>query len=337
MYTFGADYDGTGDVNDLANWPVNPNLANNFDSINGLVSDNASREAQTMYKHVLSKASSGCLAINTSPDVTAAPTSTPPPPLAGTAVYDSILGAPKCPTVSSSCDSGVLLNGRGNFGGSPEPSYPNTLDTCTDGGSGNYHADESLDKIKVSTVTGGNLQPGATVKIEATVYTYSTTADSADFYYSASATNPQWTFIATSKPTVAKAVNVISAQYILPAGDVQAVRVVFRYNGAATPCPTGSYDDVDDLVFAVGGAATTTTSTVSYCFVQSLLSNTYHFANRISSSAVVVIPRPPQLRRPPHKLQYPEWQSWWQLSVSQLVPKKELIVIPELYWLDVER
>ena len=47
-----------------------------------------------------------------------------------------------------------------------------------------------------------------------------------------------------------------------------AVRVNFRYNGAEGPCTTGSYDDRDDLVFAVestidGTAAPTTSPTVS--------------------------------------------------------------------------
>ena len=43
----------------------------------------------------------------------------------------------------------------------------------------------------------------------------------------------------------------LSATYTLPTGTLQAVRARFRYNGTAAACGTGSYDDHDDLVFAV--------------------------------------------------------------------------------------
>jgi hypothetical protein len=38
---------------------------------------------------------------------------------------------------------------------------------------------------------------------------------------------------------------------------------VIRYNGAAKPCPSGSYDDVDDLAFAVQAATPKPTTQVS--------------------------------------------------------------------------
>jgi hypothetical protein len=34
-------------------------------------------------------------------------------------------------------------------------------------------------------------------------------------------------------------------------GSLQAVRAQFRYLGSASSCTTGSYNDHDDLVFAV--------------------------------------------------------------------------------------
>jgi len=50
-------------------------------------------------------------------------------------------------------------------------------------------------------------------------------------------------------PTAAGA-STLSATYTLPAGALQAVRGVFRFNGAAAACTLGQYDDHDDLVFA---------------------------------------------------------------------------------------
>jgi leucyl aminopeptidase len=186
-----------------------------------------------------------------------ATTGNTPPPTGGggggggttvpTATFDATLKAPKCATVGIGCDSGTLLNGRAGLG--PEVNRPNTINaTCVDGTSGTYHSDESNDRIKVTTTDGTNLAPGKQVKIEATVWAYSSTADRADFYYAANAASPTWTFIGTVSAG-GTGTRTLSTTYTLPAGAQQAVRVNFRYNGTASPCSTGSYDDHDDLVF----------------------------------------------------------------------------------------
>src|SRR5262249_44143425 len=50
----------------------------------------------------------------------------------------------------------------------------------------------------------------------------------------------------------------LSATYVLPPGNVQAVRARFRYQGNAVPCggSTSTFDDVDDLGFRVGSNRT---------------------------------------------------------------------------------
>ncbi len=169
---------------------------------------------------------------------------------AQTAAYDSTRRAPACATVGSSCDSGPsLLLGRGTKG--PEPNQPNTIGaTCADGTSGTFHVDESNDRLKVSTVGGGNLAAGQQVRVEATVWAYSSfSSDKLDLYYTANAASPSWTFLATLTPTAAGA-QTLSATYTLPAGALQAVRAQFRYQGSAGTCSTGGYNDRDDLIFA---------------------------------------------------------------------------------------
>ena len=167
------------------------------------------------------------------------------------AVYDAGLGAPACTVAGSECDSLALLDGRGTVG--PEPNQPNTLDSCTDGTSGSYHSDESNDRLVVKTLDGADMTEGATVQVEATVYGYSTgTSDHLDLYYAADATSPSWTLITTIDLS-SGGVQTLSAQYTLPAGSLQAVRANFRYNGSQSSCSSGSYDDADDLVFAVSG------------------------------------------------------------------------------------
>jgi subtilisin family serine protease len=168
-----------------------------------------------------------------------------------TAAYDATLKAPKCAVAGSSCDSGAsLLLGRATKG--PEPNQPNTINnSCADGTSGTFHVDESNDRLKVSTIDGTTFAAGKSVRIDATVWAWSTpSSDKLDLYYTANAAAPSWTFIATLTPSVAGA-QTLSATYTLPAGALQAVRAQFRYSGTAGTCSTGSYNDRDDLIFAV--------------------------------------------------------------------------------------
>ncbi|MDX1632758.1 MAG: Ig-like domain-containing protein, partial [Thermoanaerobaculia bacterium] len=199
-----------------------------------------------------------------------------------TAVYDSGLGAPACSVAGSSCDSDTLLDGRANLG--PEPNQPNTLDTCTDGTSGSYHSDESLDRIVVSSNDGTDMAEGATVTVEATVYAWSDgSSDTLDLYYAADANSPSWTHIASITPSAGGS-QTLSASYTLPSGSLQAIRGNFRYNGSASPCSGGSYDDADDLVFAVN-SSTGGSSTLDF---SSLGMTSYDNQDDTSSGSVAV-------------------------------------------------
>jgi len=174
-----------------------------------------------------------------------------------TAVYDSTLKALKCVSAGSGCDSGPsLLLGRDNISGGAEPNQPNAINnSCADGTSGTFHSDESSDRIVVATTDGSALSPGKTVKVSATVWAWNTgSSDALDLYYTANANSPSWVLIATIVPPAGGA-QTLSATYTLPSGSLQAVRANFRYQGSASSCSTGAYDDHDDLVFAVGASA----------------------------------------------------------------------------------
>jgi hypothetical protein len=164
--------------------------------------------------------------------------------------FDPGLEVPLCGTNTGVCDSGPQLYGRAALG--PEPNRPNTINgTCSDGGYGYYHYDESNDRIRVRTLNGQPFVNGAAVRIEATVWNYGD--DSLDLFYAADATNPVWTFIGTLTPApTGNGPQVLSATYVLPVGTLQAVRAQFRYFGsAATSCDGGGYTDHDDLAFVV--------------------------------------------------------------------------------------
>ncbi|WP_375768928.1 Ig-like domain-containing protein [Archangium gephyra] len=164
------------------------------------------------------------------------------------ATYDSVRRAPGCTVVGTSCDTGTLVQGRGTVG--PEQNASNTLNgSCVDGNGGSYHVDESVDRLRVSTVSGAPFAAGQQVRVEATVWVWGT-SDKLDLYYTANADNPSWSYLTTISPTVS-GTQTFSTTYTLPAGARQAVRANFRYGGSASPCSPGSYDDRDDLVFLV--------------------------------------------------------------------------------------
>jgi hypothetical protein len=244
MYTFGGVYNGPGSKSDLTNWMNKPELMANQDSDHQNV--DPKRVAHTMYSHVSSRGS--CL-LPPMPEVTVT-----------TAKYDSTFNVPRCTAASESCSSGTLLDGRANIGPAEQGKSPNTLKTCTDGANGSYHSDESLDAIKVSSAVGGLLTEGKLAEIEAQVYAYDENADAADFYYTTNPSNPSWTLIGSGRPS-GRGAQTIKIRYTLPAGELQAVRVVFRYQGSASTsspfkCPSSGYDDIDDLVFTVSSAIT---------------------------------------------------------------------------------
>lgn len=170
----------------------------------------------------------------------------------GNARYDNTWKAPACGSAASKCFSGALVNGRGPLG--PEPNAPNTLGaSCGDGIQGSYHVDESIDAITIRSPTG-TLTAGGTAIVEVKLWAgRSSGMDALDLYVTAdpAAVSPEWTRIATLTPTQPGA-QILSTSYTLPSGAVQAVRAQLRYAGDATiVCGAGTFDDRDDLVFAI--------------------------------------------------------------------------------------
>jgi hypothetical protein len=174
-----------------------------------------------------------------------------------TAVFDAALQAPKCGTVGNSCDTGATLVRSRDTLATPETNQPNTIaDSCADGTSGVYLTDESSEALKVVSVDGTNFAPGKQVRVEATVHAWpgGPTSDHLDLYFAADANSPVWTVIATNITPTAGGIQTFTATYTLPASgpaNLQAVRAQFRYQGSASPCTAGAYNDRDDLAFAV--------------------------------------------------------------------------------------
>lgn len=153
---------------------------------------------------------------------------------ASEAQYDQEYFAPRCTAAGRYCSSETLLEGRGKRLG-PELNTPNSFNnTCVDGNQGTYKVDESIEKIIVRSgdiheMAGKDMKEGDAVTIEATVFSYGTgAADTADFFYAKDASNPEWIWIKSIKPTQG-GLNTLKASYILPGNSTnQAVRVNYR-------------------------------------------------------------------------------------------------------------
>jgi hypothetical protein len=162
----------------------------------------------------------------------------------GGAAYDSVLRVPKCATPGSVCDTTGLVKGRSTgepYGG------PNTLNAaCADGSS---YLGPQITRVKLSSVDGERFAQGGRVQLE--VYlTASSLTDELDLFSTGNATSPSWTYLTTLKPGATGA-QVLSTEYALPMGELQAVRARYRTSSAPkSACGTGAHDH-DDVVFVV--------------------------------------------------------------------------------------
>jgi hypothetical protein len=173
-----------------------------------------------------------------------------------TAAFDGAWQAPSCSTmIGRSCDSVRLVTGRG-VGARlyAEPYPPSTIArSCNEAGStARFPPERYVDRIKVSTSDGSPLERGKLVQIDADVAMLSDDAwgHAVDFFYTADAAHPVWTLIGTVVPYQTE-LHTVSAPYLLPAGDLQAVRVQIREGASSVPCAADTRADRDDLIFAV--------------------------------------------------------------------------------------
>jgi hypothetical protein len=185
--------------------------------------------------------------------VTRSATLTIAPP--GNAAFDATLKAPRCTTVSSFCDTGgSLILGRAAIPGGPELNTPNTLGaTCLDGTAGSFHSDESIDRMRIMTVDNTPLASGKLVQVDTTVWAFGT-SDFLDVFFAPDANNPIWTLIATLPSPATQQQIVLSTQFTLPAATLPAIRGNWRFGEAAGTCTVGTFDDRDDLIFAIAGS-----------------------------------------------------------------------------------
>ena len=176
----------------------------------------------------------------------------------GIAHLDPALRIARCETLAASCDSRDLVRGRASLG--PERYAPSVLrdpcDTdpagcvCQDGEIGQYLVDESIERIRITSLDGQSLATGGSARIDVDVFVGADLGDFLDVYVSPSDSPTSWRHVITLTPAASGA-QTLSAPFTLAEGSPQAVRAAFRYGGAAATCTGGGFDDRDDLAFEV--------------------------------------------------------------------------------------
>jgi len=175
------------------------------------------------------------------------------------AAFDSHYNSPRCVDVVTSCDTGDdLIAGVA----AQEPNSSNTIDGCEDFSSPSTHQVESIQRISIETVDGGELAVGKEVEVKAFVRAASITEgreypgkkDVGSFFYAANADTKDWYFITAATVQTDGEIHTIVARFMLqPGQSTQAIRLNFGYaEYMIHSCKrSSSFYDVDDLVFDV--------------------------------------------------------------------------------------
>ncbi|MFP4403497.1 MAG: LamG-like jellyroll fold domain-containing protein [Candidatus Woesearchaeota archaeon] len=161
-------------------------------------------------------------------------------------------GAIYCENSPCIADESLIIS-RDNIGGTQEPNQPNTIDDCTDGTSGTYMSDESIDHISVKSLNGSEFRALDTIEVNITAYCYDGTSDNVNFIYGNDSENLNWKVMDFINPCPAVGFNTITRTFVLDnKTGIHAFRGSIQYQGSTeSTCGTGEYDDNDDLEFLV--------------------------------------------------------------------------------------
>lgn len=174
------------------------------------------------------------------------------------ALYSTIFTAPYCSIGNSPCvANSSLLMSRDSIRRQSEPNQPNTIDSCTDGTSGRYASDESIENITITDLDNSYFRAGDLVQVDVWAYCYDSSSDNINFVYTNNSATPSWRVVAFTNPCPASGFQKITKTFTLDniTGN-HTLRAIIQYRGDTTStCGTGSYDDNDDLVLNISSYA----------------------------------------------------------------------------------
>ena len=170
------------------------------------------------------------------------------------ALYDPGLGAPYCAGGESPCEVLEELIVSKNDIATNEPNSPNTIDGATDGTSGTYQNDESVDQVNVTDNDASTFSSGHSVTVSTRVYCYGT-SDVVNILSTDSISSPSWT-VESSQACGGAGFEKKTATFALTGTGNVSIRVLNEYNGDGTTTATSSgYGDQDDVVIPLDNFA----------------------------------------------------------------------------------
>lgn len=163
------------------------------------------------------------------------------------ALYNPDLGAPFCLGGESKCVvNESLIISKDNLA-TDEPNSPNTIDGATDGTSGTYQSDESMDAVNITDLDAPTFSAGHTIEVSVKAYCYGT-SDVVNIAFAENIDSPAWN-IRSSTACPGAGFQTFATTFDLTGTGNVSVRSLIEYNGDNTVTATSSgYGDQDDVV-----------------------------------------------------------------------------------------
>jgi hypothetical protein len=170
------------------------------------------------------------------------------------AAYSSNFGAPFCQGGKSPCNVGENLIISVDNIATNEPNSPNTIDGASDGTTGTYQNDESVDEINITDNTAPSFGSGHSLTVSTLVYCWGT-SDVINFIYTDSISSPGWT-VKDSQSCGGAGFEDHTATFSITGTGNVSIRVLNEYNGdASTIQQSSGYGDQDDVVLPLDNFA----------------------------------------------------------------------------------
>ena len=180
-----------------------------------------------------------------------------PSPNTVCAQYDPIWKVPVCPENVNNCSTCQLVISRDNLPSRAEQNTPNAWysSPCLDGEGGDWYSSRSIEKIMLSTPVS-SFSSGYPISVTVRVFC-SSTADYIHLYVSSGTSPISWVRVGSSGCVGTNQVENKTFSFTPSSGGLWYVIRASLSSSTPSFCPTGRFDEVDDIAIRVSGAPDT--------------------------------------------------------------------------------
>jgi hypothetical protein len=173
------------------------------------------------------------------------------------AQYSPLWKVPICPDNINNCSTCSLVVSRDNLPSRPEQNTPNSWysSACLDGNGGDWYSSRSIEKITLAT-TAPSFSSGFPISVTVRVFC-SSTADYVHLYVSAGTSPVSWSRVGSQACSVSNQVQDKTFSFTPSSGGLWYVIRAVVTGSTPSVCPTGRFDEVDDIAVRVGGVPAT--------------------------------------------------------------------------------